>query len=150
VSGAGPCYSVVIGDSLQTNQGLAGAQNTVDPLSIPHNSPYGICSTIRGYDDNTNKNNSTYGDCLDANGNKGVTAVSFFYVCATGCNGSSIVAVKMMAAFTIDKVYPAKSSNGQTPAFDMAEIQGTFAALSGSGRVSHGGASPILKVIIVQ
>jgi hypothetical protein len=150
VSGAGGCYPVSIGDSLRTNQGLAGAQNTVDPLSIPHNSPNGICSSIRGYDDNTSKNNSSYGDCVNSSGGTGVTVVAMFYLCATGCNGSSIVAVKMMAAFTMDKVYPAKSPNGQTPAFDMAEIRGTFSALSGSGKVSHGTGSPITKVILVQ
>jgi putative Tad-like protein involved in Flp pilus assembly len=142
------CYPISIGDSLLTNQGLAGPQNTVAPLSMQSNSPYGICSTIRGWDDNTNKNSSAYGDCLDPSGNVGVSVVALFYLCSTGCTGSSTVQVKMMAAFQIDKVFPA-GDGGLTPQFDMAEIRGTFAALGGSGRVG-GTSSPLTKVIIVQ
>jgi putative Tad-like protein involved in Flp pilus assembly len=142
------CYPLSIGDSLLTNQGLAGSQNTVAPLSMQANAPYGICSIIRGFDDNTNQNNSAYGDCLDPDGNVGVSVVSLFYLCSSGCSGSSKVQVKMMASFEIDKVYPQKDL-GSNSQWDMAEIKGTFAALSGAGRVG-GSSSPLTKIILVQ
>jgi hypothetical protein len=151
VAGA-TCYGVSIGDSLKTNQGLAGPQNTVDPLLIQGNPPQGVCTTIRGYSDNTNQNSPAYGDCLDANGNTGVSEIGIFYLCTSGCNGSSTVKTQMMASFSIDKVYP-KKDPGPNPQYELAQINGTFSALAatGGGRVGAAGtSSPVVKVILVQ
>lgn len=151
VAGA-TCYGISIGDSLKTNQGLAGPQNTVDPLLVQGNPPLGVCTTIRGYSDNTNPNSAAYGDCLDANGNTGVSEISIFYLCTSGCNGSSTVKTQMMASFTIDKIYP-RNDPGQNPQYQLAQINGTFSALAatGGGRVGPAGtSSPVMKVILVQ
>src|SRR6185436_1038364 len=136
VSGA-TCYPLNIGDSVQTNQGLAGALNTVDPFLIQGTPAAGICTGIRGWSDNTPKTSSLYGDCINASGGVGVTVNAIFYYCASGCNGSSVVAMKLIAAFQVDKVYPAKSP-GSTNLFDMAQIRGEFSALAGSGRKGSG------------
>jgi hypothetical protein len=144
------CHGLDIGDSLQTNQGLAGAQNTVDPMLVQGNPPMGVCTTIRGYNDNTNQNSPEYGDCLNASGTVGVPEIAMFYLCTTGCNGASVVRTQMMASFTIDKVYP-KKDNGPNPQYEMAQINGTFSALSApGGRVGSGSSSPIVKVILVK
>jgi len=139
------CHGVAVGDSLDTNQGLAGPQNTVDPLTAL---PSQICATIKGYTDNTPKNDPTYGDCRDASGNI-PTVVSMYYLCVTGCTGKSTVAIKMMGAFTLEKVY---SNNNNNPPMAVAEIKGTFAALSGSGQKGGGGmgGSAIVSVVLVK
>lgn len=139
------CHGVAVGDSLDTATGLAGAQNTVDPLTAL---PSQICATIKGYTDNTPKNDPTYGDCRDANGNI-PTIVAMYYLCVTGCSGKSTVAIKMMGAFTLDKVY---SNNSNNPPMSVAEIKGTFSALSGSGQKGGGGmgGSAIVSVVLVK
>ena len=149
VSGS-TCYGITVGDSLQTNQGLAGPQNTVDPLLVQGNPPVGICSQIRGWSDNTNMNSSTYGDCLDAQGNVGVDVVGMFYLCASGCNGASVVGVKMIASFKLEKVYP-RNDPGNNGLFSVAELRGTFNTQATTGKVNYNaGASPVVKVILVQ
>jgi Flp pilus assembly protein TadG len=149
VSGA-TCHGISIGDSLQTNQGLAGAQNTVDPFLIQGSPARGVCTIIRGYGtDNTPQSDPRYGDCVDANGNVGVSNISLFYACTSGCNGASTVATMMMASFKIDKVYPQRQT-GSPSNWDMAEITGTFEALTASGgRVGPAGTSSILSTIIL-
>jgi hypothetical protein len=139
------CHGVAVGDSLDTNQGLAGPQNTVDPLTAL---PSQICATIKGYTDNTPKTDPTYGDCRDASGNI-PTVVSMYYLCVSGCTGKSTVAIKMMGAFTLEKVY---SNNSNNPPMDVAQIKGTFSALSGSGQKGGGGmgGSAIVSVILVK
>jgi Flp pilus assembly protein TadG len=145
------CHGLAIGDSLQTNQGLAGAQNTVDPMLIQGNPPQGVCTTIRGYNDTTDPSSSEYGDCLNSSGSVGVSEIAIFYLCTSACNGASKVKTQMMASFTIDKVYP-KKDTGPNPQYEMAQINGTFRALSApDGRVGTAGASsPLVKVILVK
>lgn len=145
------CNGIAVGDSLQTNQGLAGAQNTVDPMLVQGNPPQGVCTTIRGYNDATSQNSSLYGDCLDSSGNVGVSEIALFYLCTSACNGASVVKTQMMASFTIDKVYP-KKDNGPNPQYEMAQINGTFSALASTGgRVGPAGSSsPVTKVILVK
>jgi Flp pilus assembly protein TadG len=139
------CHGVAVGDSLDTATGLSGAQNTVDPLI---QNPARVCATIKGYTDNTPKNDPTYGDCRDASGNT-PTVVAMYYLCVTGCNGKSTVAIKMMGAFTLEKVY---SNNNNNPPMSVAEIKGTFSALSGSGQKGGGGmgGSAIVSVVLVK
>jgi hypothetical protein len=139
------CHGVAVNDSLDTNTGLAGAQNTVAPLT---QLPSQVCATIKGYTDNTNKNDPTYGDCRDANGNT-PTVVAMYYLCVSGCTGRSTVAIKMMGAFTLDKVY---SNNSNNPPMNIAQIKGTFSALSGSGQKGGGGmgGSAIVSVVLVK
>jgi putative Tad-like protein involved in Flp pilus assembly len=146
ISGA-VCRRVTIGDTLRTFQGLAGAQNTVDPLVIQGSPPAGLCETIEGY---TNRSiqpgNPVYGDCRTA----GVapTIVAMFYLCVTGCTGSSAVAVKMMGAFQLDKIY---SDNNNTYNTTIAQIKGTFIAKAAPGPVLYtGGSAPVVKIVLVQ
>jgi hypothetical protein len=138
------CNAVTIGDWLDTRTGLAGAINTVDPLT---QGPSPICTTIAGYTDNTQPSSPSYGDCRDASGNV-PTVVAMYYLCVSGCTGHSQVEIKMMGAFTLDKVY---SNNSNNPPMDIAEIKGTFQAYAANGRVGYtAGASPVVKIVLVH
>jgi hypothetical protein len=147
VSGA-VCRGVNVGDTLVTYQGLAGAINTVDPLVIQGTPPVGICATIEGYTSRSvQPGDPTYGDCRDANG-VAPTVVAMFYLCQVGCTGASEVAVMMIGAFTLDKIY---SDNNNTYNTSIAQIKGTFSTRASNGPVSYsGGGSPVVKVILVQ
>ncbi|MFN8580505.1 MAG: hypothetical protein U0163_05930 [Gemmatimonadaceae bacterium] len=142
VSG-GVCNGVNIGDSLVTYQGIPNANNNIAPL-VPN-----VCTTLKGYTDNTSKNSAAYGDCLNASG-VAPTIVAMYFLCVSSCSGKSTVGIKLIGAFTLDKVFPGKA-NGANPAFDLAEMRGTFSALSGSGKKSSGGVgSPIVTVALVR
>jgi hypothetical protein len=139
------CFGITVGDSLETEPGNKVGP-TVDGAQMDGSTPpKGVCTIVRGYNgvDNTQNTDPSYGDCVDGNGNIGVDIKAAFYMCATGCNGSTSVEVTMLGSFTLMKVYPGKSKNGWTPAFDKAEIVGVFKPVQDTGPV--GGVNTTLQ-----
>jgi Flp pilus assembly protein TadG len=139
------CYNLAVGDSLLTEGGnMAG--KTVNAADKQNNqtAPFGICESI--VDD---KNSSANGDCMNAQGTVGIAGIkTAFYFCPTACGGKSTVAVKLLGSMTLKKIYP-NGDTGNTPAWDKAQIVGTFDPVDDSGPV--GGTSTTLrKVILVK
>jgi hypothetical protein len=142
---AGPeCHTLDVGDSLSTEPG-----NMVGPTIQGVTADPGICQTLVGEDTNAPANDPTFGDCLDANGQNGVAVKAGFYFCSTKCNGSSMVAVKMLGSFTLKKIYPDKSKKNATPAFDKSEIVGVFNPISASGPIGPG-PTTLSRLILVK
>jgi type II secretory pathway pseudopilin PulG len=147
----GTCHTLAVGDSLDTETGnmvgptICGAVGNVvcNPASGP-----GICHTLPGATDNTPPDGLGFGECKDANGVPPDIKAAF-YICAGGCNGQSRVVVSLLGSFTLTHVYPAKSKNGQTPAFDAAEIVGIFKPITDAGTVGPG-STTLVKPIIVR
>jgi hypothetical protein len=148
----GTCYTLAVGDSLQTEQG-----NMVGPTvcgaagSATCNSAGGpgICSSIPGESDRTPKTDPTYGNCVNTVGGVGVDIKAEFYRCMSACNGKSTVEVSLLGSFTLTKIYPAKSQQGQTPEFDASEIVGIFKPVTDPGTVGPG-QTTLVTVIIVK
>ena len=148
----GTCHTLAVGDSLVTEQGnmvgptICGAAGSATCNSA--GGP-GVCSWIPGESDNTPKTDPTYGDCRNSQGSPGVDIKAAFYRCMTGCNGKSTVEVSLLGSFTLTKIYPAKSQNGQTPEFDASEIVGIFKPVTDPGSVGPG-QTTLVTVIIVK
>jgi hypothetical protein len=148
----GTCYTLAVGDSLQTQQGnmvgptICGAVGSADCNSA--GGP-GICSSIPGASDNTSKTDPTFGDCINSTGGVGVDIKAAFYRCMTGCNGQSTVEVSLLGSFTLKKIYPANSQNNTTPVFDASEIVGIFKPVTDPGTVGPG-QTTLVTVIIVK
>ena len=148
----GTCYTLGVGDSLQTEQGnMVGPTICGSVGSATCNSAGGpgICSWIPGESDRTDKTDPAYGNCVNNQGGVGVDIKAAFYRCMTGCNGKSTVEVSLLGSFTLKKIYPAKSENGQTPEFDASEIVGIFKPVTDPGTVGPG-SSTLVTVIIVK
>lgn len=133
IAGPPPCYSIGVGDSLETEPG-----NMVGPTIQGVTQGDGVCSTLVGEDTSMPVTDSRYGDCLDGEGNVGVTVISAFHLCRTACAGRSRVGVEMVGAFTLKKIYPDKSKKNQNPAFDKSEIVGVFTPTTAGGPVAPG------------
>ena len=148
----GTCYTLGVGDSLQTEQGnmvgptICGAVGNAGCNSAP--GP-GICTSIPGESDRTDKTDPTYGNCVNSLGGVGVDIKAAFYRCMTACTGRSTVEVSLLGSFTLMKMYPAKSANNQTPEFDASEIVGIFKPVTDPGTVGPG-STTLVTVIIVK
>ncbi len=138
------CFSLGIGDSLTTEPG-----NKVGPTIQGVTGDPGVCATLVGEDTNTPSTDPTFGNCLDENGQNGVAIKAGFYLCRSGCGGRSSVGVEMLGSFTLKKIYPDKSKNKQTPAFDKAEIVGVFNPISAQGPIGSG-ATTLTRLILVK
>jgi Flp pilus assembly protein TadG len=141
------CNTLDVGDSLVTESGNMPGPTMHGFLGTGGANGPGVCAQIRGETDNTPRNDPTYGDCLDANGNT-VDVRSAFYYCATGCNGRTKVEVKLIGSFTLKKVYP-KNDTGNNPQFDMLQIVGIFKPITDPGTVGPG-STTLVTVIIVK
>ena len=144
------CNTLSVGDSLEVKTGnmtgptIQGVTATGPAAGAP-----GICDVLVGEDTNTPRNDPTFGDCLDGEGNNGVKVKAAFHLCRTGCNGSTKVSVEMLGSFTLKKIYPQGSTGKQTPSFDKAEIVGTFDPIEDTGPIGTG-SSTLRRLILVQ
>ena len=145
---AGGCNQLDIGDRLVTEQGVAVGPTLHGFLGTGGVSGPGICAAILGHQDAINKNDSRYGDCVDAQGNSGIDVKAAFYYCTSDCNGKSEVEVKMLGSFTLKKIYP-QGDNGKNPQFDASEIVGIFKPVTDPGTVGPG-ATMYTQIIIVK
>jgi hypothetical protein len=136
VSGAAPCYTLNIGDIVQTLPG-----NAPEPTlsSITPN----VCASL--VDD---KNSANNGNCINSSGGVGVPVKAAFHQCTDDCNGMNYVTIKMLGSFTLTKVYPNKDT-GPSPLWDTGEIQGIFRPVTASGAVGSG-PSMYRKIILVK
>ena len=133
LGGTGPCYTLSPGDSLQTQPG-AMAGPTIQGIEPA------VCQTLV----NTPANLTTHGQCLDGNGTVITPEVkAAFFTCGTGCSGQSVLEVKLLGAFALERVYP---SNAGT--FDRAEVVGVLTPTQGMGPV--GGAGLVTKLVLAQ
>ena len=147
ISGAS-CNTLDIGDRLITEQGVAVGPTLHGFLGTGGVQGPGICAQILGHQDSINKNDPTYGDCVDAAGNTGIDVKSAFYYCSSNCNGKSEVEVKMLGSFTLKKIYP-QGDPGQNPQWEASEIVGIFKPLGDPGTVGPG-ATMYTTIIIVK
>ena len=138
------CYSLSIGDSLDTEPG-----NKVGPTIQGVVADPGVCATLVGEDTSIPSSDPSYGNCLDADGNNGVTVKTGFYLCRTKCNGRTTVGVEMMGSFTIKKIYPDNSKNKDPVAFDKSEIIGVFNPITATGPVGSG-PTTLSRLILVR
>src|SRR5262249_18297858 len=106
--GGPTCHTVSVGDSLDTETG-----NMVGPTIQGVTGDPGVCTTLVGEDTNVPSTDPTFGNCLDASGNTGVTIKAAFHLCRTKCNGRTSVGVEMVGSFKLMKIYPDKSKNKQ-------------------------------------
>ena len=143
VAGA-TCHTISVGDSLETETGNM-PNATIDGVTADP----GVCDVLVGEDNNVPSTDPTFGNCLGTDGNPGVTIKAAFHLCRTKCNGRTKVGVEMVGSFKLKKVYPAKSKNGQTPAFDKNEIQGVFVPTAASGPVGPG-PTTLTRLILVK
>ena len=138
------CVSLSVGDSLVTQGGvLAGPTIKGADKQNNQTAPYGVCESIVD-----NKNSPANGNCMNASNGVGVDIPAAFYLCETGCNGTSMVTVKLLGSFTLTKIYP-NSDNGNNPAWEKAEVRGEFKPLQTSGPVG-GGATTLQRPILVR
>ena len=138
------CHTISVGDSLETETGNM-PNATIDGVTADP----GICDVLVGEDTNVPSTDPTFGDCRGADGNVGVTIKAAFHLCRTKCNGRTKVGVEMVGSFKLKKIYPTKSKNGQTPAFDKNEIQGVFVPTAAAGPVGPG-PTTLTRLILVQ
>ena len=142
VSGAG-CPTLSIGDSLQVQTGNMTEPTIQGALGQNPSQGPGFCDQIVS----GNPSSSTYGDCLDTNGNVGVVVKAPFYVCTTGCNGAGAVGVTLLGSFTIMKIYPG-GDPGPSPAFDKSQIVGIFNPITASGPIGGGGTTLVRPILV--
>jgi Flp pilus assembly protein TadG len=131
------CNQLDIGDRLVTEQGVAVGPTIHGFLGTGGVSGPGICAHISGHQDAINKNDSRYGDCVQADGSIGVDVKAAFFYCSSNCNGKSEVEVKMLGSFTLKKIYP-QGDSGQNPQWDASEIVGIFKPTTDPGTVGPG------------
>jgi hypothetical protein len=147
----GTCHTLAVGDSLETQTGnmvgptICGAIGNAYCNSA---SGPGICYTLPGATDNTKPDDNGFGECKDAAGVPPDIKAAF-YMCSSGCNGNSRVVVSLLGSFSLTHIYPANSKQGQTPAFDAAEIVGIFKPITDPGSVGPG-STTLVKPIIVR
>jgi hypothetical protein len=137
------CEALNIGDVLGTQPGNM-TQPTIQGVTgqAPATGP-GFCTQLKGETDNTNINDPTFGDCLDANGTQPSIKAAFYY-CSSGCGGASEVTVKLLGSFTLMKIYP-RQKNG---VFDKAEIVGVFNPTGDPGTVGAGSTTYVRPIIV--
>jgi hypothetical protein len=137
------CETLDVGDVLATQPGDM-TQPTIQGVTgqAPATGP-GICDQLKGETDNTNINDATFGDCLDANGTPPAVKAAFYF-CSSACGGASQVTVKLLGSFTLMKVYP-RQRHGQ---FDKAEIVGVFNPAGDPGTVGVGSTTYVKPIIV--
>ena len=141
------CHSLEVGDILGTEGGnMPGPTFQGVTGTSPAQGP-GVCKKLIGYTDNTNKNDPTFGDCLDENDGQ-VDVKAAFYYCSTKCNGRTEVEVKLLGSFTLKKIYP-QGDGGPNPAFERSQIVGIFKPVTDPGTVGTG-STMYTQVIIVR
>jgi hypothetical protein len=148
----GTCYSLAVGDSLETESGNMAGPTICGAIGNPacnSASGPGICASLPGATDNTRRDDPTFGECRKADGSVGVDIKAAFYSCMVACNGRSTVEVSLLGAFTLLKVYPDASQNNTTPVFDKSEIVGVFKPVADPGSVGPG-ATILRRPIIVR
>jgi hypothetical protein len=145
------CHTLAVGDSLKTETGDKVGPTICGAIGSAYcNSAGGpgICASLPGATDGTDADQPGFGECRDAQGNVGVDIKAAFYMCSTGCNGQSEVEVSLLGSFTLKYVYPDKSKNNQTPAFDKAEIVGIFKPITDPGTVGPGSTTLVRPIIV--
>jgi hypothetical protein len=141
------CYSISIGDSLQTETGnMVGPTIAGADKSNPQTAPYGICDSI--VDNKQDPVNN--GKCMNAAAaaGYGVEIKAAFFYCPSSCQGKNIVSVNLLGSFTLEKIYP-NGDTGNNPQWDKSQIVGVFNPVSDIGPVG-GTATTLRRVILVK
>ena len=148
--GGSTCNTLNVGDSLATQTGNMAGPTICGVIgdSCPSGSGPGICETLPGATDNTNRNDATFGECRKADGTVGVDVKAAFYRCMTACQGASTVQVSLLGSFTLMKVYPQGSLPNQSPSFEMAEIVGIFKPVGDPGTVGAGSTTLVRPILV--
>jgi hypothetical protein len=148
----GTCYNLTVGDSLETESGnMAGPTicGAVGNAYCNSASGSGICATLPGATDNTQRTDPTFGECRKANGSVGVDIKAALYRCMSACSGASKVEVSLLGSFTLKKIYPEGSTPQMAAQFEKAEIVGIFKPVGDPGSVGPG-ATTLTRPILVK
>ena len=132
------CFPLGVGDTLAVKTGnMVGPTLQAVEKQNPGDQNY-ICASI-----------ASNGDCMNDQGTAGVDIKTAFHQCVSGCNGATLVAVRMIGSFTLSKMYKTNGNAQQGENWDMGQIVGIFKPLASTGPVGAG-PTTIRKIILVR